>query len=785
MIRLVVMVSAIALGAGCSLGGLDSPVVATPEDSAGVDGGDAGSDGDGAYPDATDVPDADPPQPDLPDADADVAELDATDSDAALPCADDDDDGYGEGPGCLDTDCDDSKPDIHGPTVWYADSDEDGHGDELDKVAACERPEGYVAEAGDCRPSDPDFHPLAPDICDLEDNDCDGAVDEDPDLNFWPDADEDSFGDRDAEPVTACAVEGFVQNNRDCDDDEEHTHPDADEDCTDTDRNCDEDLYADAVDAPMWYRDLDNDSWGNEGDVIQACSQPQGYVARGEDCRDDDENVHPDADELCDVLDRNCDGEAALGAVDTETYYVDGDGDDWGLTDVSVEACSRPANYAARAGDCDDSRTEVYPGSHTYDAPGDGIDADCDGNDACLDYGCDAYQDLIYANGSGLYAVPSSRDAFPLEAPIFVSEDASAVGDIGTGDFNGDGFLDLITAFGPADLTIVGTSLVFYGGETEPQFLVSARIDTAPSSCVVVADFNGDGYDDFVIAEGDVMENDFNEQTLTSIRYGGREGLDGVLALARQPVRWVSVGDLGTDPYPDLALSVGETSVRLQHSETEWNTASATILAANDSRFNLFEDFDGDGTDDILVVNAGQGTTFHTVFYGPSMQASTSFAAGPSEFASTEDINGDGRLDIAFAQSAGMPVVFMSAEAPRSWVRHAIAFGGATRVVRWFDLAGSWVLAAPNGADGPGQSYFHRVQTTDLMGGLTFTAPQQLQRYDGSVSAMTSGRFIGGETPEMVLNNLMGSGTIIVDGGYRGRGAGLPTGVTALETLGR
>lgn len=61
------------------------------------------------------------------------------------------------------------------------------------------------------------------------------------------------------------------------------------------------------------------------------------------------------------------------------TWYRDADGDGWGVFDDTLEAVDAPAGYVAEWGDCDDTRSWVYPDA--FDVQGDGVDADCDGYD--------------------------------------------------------------------------------------------------------------------------------------------------------------------------------------------------------------------------------------------------------------------------------------------------------------------------------------------------------------------------------------------------------------------
>jgi hypothetical protein len=95
-------------------------------------------------------------------------------------CVDYDGDGYGEGPGCVGSDCDDTVADcnVDCETLAYQDADNDGYGNPAISHRACDAPPSYVLENTDCDDSDSDVNPGAVEICDGKDNDCDGQVDE-------------------------------------------------------------------------------------------------------------------------------------------------------------------------------------------------------------------------------------------------------------------------------------------------------------------------------------------------------------------------------------------------------------------------------------------------------------------------------------------------------------------------------------------------------------------------------------------------------------------------------
>jgi hypothetical protein len=150
-----------------------------------------------------------------------------------------------------------------------------------------------------------------------------------------------------------------------------------------------------------FYRDADGDGYGDPSDSIQAVSAPEGYVADNTDCDDTDPTIHPDAPELCDGLDNDCDGAIPDNETDADedgvricagdcddgdasiwqllTGYIDGDGDAYG-TGTALEVCSGdslPDGYADNADDCDDTNEAINPGAE--EVGNNGVDDNCDG----------------------------------------------------------------------------------------------------------------------------------------------------------------------------------------------------------------------------------------------------------------------------------------------------------------------------------------------------------------------------------------------------------------------
>jgi hypothetical protein len=76
----------------------------------------------------------------------------------------------------------------------------------------------------------------------------------------------------------------------------------------------------------------------------------------------------------------------AIGEVCTNNFYRDADGDTYGTSLITIQACTAPAGYVARSGDCNDADVAINPGA--VEVCGNGIDDNCDGQ---IDEGCILY----------------------------------------------------------------------------------------------------------------------------------------------------------------------------------------------------------------------------------------------------------------------------------------------------------------------------------------------------------------------------------------------------------
>ena len=143
-------------------------------------------------------------------------------------------------------DCDDADAE-KGEGAWlFFDFDLDGYGDASITEFHCAEVFGWSAKSGDCDDSEAEVHPTHIEICDFLDNDCNGLVDSEDEifneqeiLHLFPDLDGDGYGSEVHEPV-CFGTEGYVLNDRDCDDGSDAVAPNQEDIAGDgVDQNCD------------------------------------------------------------------------------------------------------------------------------------------------------------------------------------------------------------------------------------------------------------------------------------------------------------------------------------------------------------------------------------------------------------------------------------------------------------------------------------------------------------------------------------------------------------------
>jgi hypothetical protein len=262
--------------------------------------------------------------------------------------------------------------------TYYEDLDQDGYGNDAVSVVKCVLPFGFVALHGDCTDSAPAINPGAAELCgDGWDNDCDGQIDE----GCIIDNDEDGF-----------------DAAQDCDDENGLIFPGAAEVCNGFDDNCDG-VVDEGLSFETYFIDNDADGFGSAEMTEVGCAMPLGYVAMDGDCDDSNGLIQPTAEEVCDEVDNNCNGDIDEGT--TVLYFVDLDNDGFGSPFNSVELCEQTDGFVLDNTDCDDNDFSINPGAQETCA--DALDNNCDGQ---VDEGC-----VIDNDGDGFDSTVDCDDA--------------------------------------------------------------------------------------------------------------------------------------------------------------------------------------------------------------------------------------------------------------------------------------------------------------------------------------------------------------------------------------
>ena len=182
------------------------------------------------------------------------------------------------------------------------------------------------------------------------------------------------------------------------------------------------------------------------------------------DCDDANPEVHPEAVELCNGTDDNCDGVVDEdSAADATEWFEDGDGDGWGSG--SVWACSPPPATASMGGDCDDGSPAAHPdAAETCD----GTDEDCDGvvDDACATA---PVGELHFEDAQlFLWGQASGSDSFLHPSEVDLDGDGIFEAAAAVGDENGGWFSVWEAPYAPdEELDGAATSLVAFPNPDE------------------------------------------------------------------------------------------------------------------------------------------------------------------------------------------------------------------------------------------------------------------------------------------------------------------------------
>jgi len=290
--------------------------------------------------------------------------------------------------------------------------------------------------------------------------------------------------------------------------------------------------------------------------------------------------------------------------------------------------------------------------------------------------------DLVTANaGSNNVSVllqTATAGQFSAAANVAANNSSSGIAnDIAVGDLNGDGIADLAVA----DVSLnANVDLLFQDPANHGKFLAPTYLSVGnPVQSVAIGDVNGDGLADVVVSSYDVYGNN----GLVSVFIQNPAAHGTFLARADYSAgarpACVKIADVNGDGKLDLIvanrgpgsdhLGSSGVSVLLQSSTTAGTFTAPVTYATSYGSINVaVGDLNGDGKPDLVVANLGgswngsisvllqngtQPGVFNAATNYPGVYLPLSVAIG--------DLNGDGKPDIAAADGDRATVLFQSA----------------------------------------------------------------------------------------------------------------------------
>jgi FG-GAP repeat protein/flagellar hook capping protein FlgD/VCBS repeat protein len=284
----------------------------------------------------------------------------------------------------------------------------------------------------------------------------------------------------------------------------------------------------------------------------------------------------------------------------------------------------------------------------------------------------------------------------------------------GAGDFNGDGYDDVIVGVYGSDAAGAGAgqAIIYFGtrgGAPQTLVLNGAPGDLFGLAVAGAGDVNGDGYDDVIV--GGNQNGGGSTKGVAYIFYGGSSPnavadvtLNGFAIGDLFGSAVGSAGDVNRDGYADVIVGAygnGAGSAFIYFGGPAMTSSSVTLNgeAVGDAfgiAVGTAKDFNGDGYDDVIVgaIHGGSNYGRAYIYYGGVRMDSASdvtftgpLGTGAANFglsvAGAGDVNGDGYDDVVVGQNR---IGFIASQTGRAYL---FLGGSAPDAVPDLDITGT------------------------------------------------------------------------------------------------
>ena len=433
---------------------------------------------------------------------------------------------------------------------------------------------------------------------------------------------------------------------------------------------------------------------GCQSDWAIADADGDGFTWLQGDCDDANPDIFPSAQEVCDSVDNNCNGEADSDAPEALVWYGDVDGDGFTGEALTQVSCEIPAGYTASPTDCDDGNSAINPDAVEYcndiddncngsvdedgavggtiwyaDIDGDGYGNPDNAIAQCVQNGtvsnsddCDDTRDSIHPDASEV-CDGSDNDCDDLIDDADPDVNASKTW---YADDDEDGYGDVNAALAACEAPsgyvesrqdCDDTDVTIYPGSMRIE-VPRDGIDVDCDNRDYCVDLSCDGRPDVILP---LWVNDDDSHELSSPIYLSM-GLTASLSIDTIGPLGGTTSDLNSDGYLEVILATGRDDGGCESSSViYWGDESLTIdgtteLPTGGARDVLVEDLNADGRKDIVFTGStdlcetGESAWPALIYWGTPMGYTAGNATNTTAYDSWRvdagDIDLDGEMDL-------------------------------------------------------------------------------------------------------------------------------------------